>query len=334
MRYDQTYIPEEEKVFYNNDTKHRYIDWKNSTATSPEGALGRAFDLCKPFEEKFGKDVYDFNQFEIMEMYEYHVWSSIDSLYNLNNRFALYADWALSKMMIRTNINYFRSFDREALQRFVVQMVIEKSVITREEVLDLANQLENPSDAFILLCLFEGICGREYLEIALAETRNITYVDESNITMHVTDGKKERDVRISKELYHFALEANDTLVYSPLTGDTIESINLVDGKYIINDFPGVWGTDPDKELLNRGRRIYTRLIRILKWLGTIGVNKMSLINSGIINYINTESEKLGITGEEFLKTDDGSRAAYIKTQFGKKIVRANFISKYGFALRK
>lgn len=334
MPMNEEYKTEEEKEYYNNEIKHRYISWKKSNTTTPEGSLGRAFDICKPFEEKFGKDVYDFNQFEIIEMYKNYVWTSIDSLYNLNSRLALYGDWALSKMMVKTNINYFRVIDRQQLQQCIFQIIVEKSVITREQVLDLAKQLENPSDAFILLCLFEGICGKEYLEIALAEVKNITCNDLENITIHVTDSKKERDVMISKELYHFALEADTTYVYSPLTGETIESINLVPTQYIINDFPGVWGTDPDKDLLNKGRRIYTRLVRILKWLGTVGINKMSLINSGIIHYINTESEKLGISGEEFLTTDDGTRIAYIKKQFGRNIVKSTFISKYGFALRK
>lgn len=326
----RNYIPEEEREYYNNEIKHRYIDWKKSNTTTPEGSLGRAFDICKPFEEKFGKDVYDFNQFEIIEMYKNYVWTSIDSLYNLNSRLALYGDWALSKMMVKTNINYFRVIDRQQLQQCIFQIIVEKSVITREQVLDLAKQLENPSDAFILLCLFEGICGKNNLEIALAESKNIVYKNDFNITMHVTDGEKERDVKISKELYNFALESDTTYAYSPLRGDKIECINLVPTKYIINDCPGVWTED----LLNKGRRIRDRIARILKWLGTVGINKMSLINSGIIDYINTESEKLGISGEEFLKKDDGLRAAFIKEQFGRNIVRSSFISKYGFALRK
>ncbi|SCW73789.1 hypothetical protein SAMN02910400_02164 [Lachnospiraceae bacterium C10] len=207
-------------------------------------------------------------------------------------------------------------------------VVEHPGVYTREEILAMANSLPNPCDAFILLCLFEGICGSEYMEIALAKAENITYNDDSDIIMHVTDGKKERDVKISKELYQFALKADKTYVYHPLAGNAAEEINLKPGEYIMNDFLEIYGSDPDRELLNRGRRIYTRLMRISRWLNKPGLNKMTLGLSGIVDYIKNESQKLGVSCVDFLLANEEIGVTHINQQFNKKIDADRFVKKY------
>ena len=75
---------------YNQDIKERYIREKSITTVMPEGYLGRMFQKTMPFEKALGKDVCNFSNSEIINLYKTWNLGSLTSLYVYNNTLQVY----------------------------------------------------------------------------------------------------------------------------------------------------------------------------------------------------------------------------------------------------
>lgn len=303
---------------YNEEIKKRYIIEKESTTCTPKDYLSRQFNKIEEFEIRLNKDISCFTVYEIVDLYKTLNFASIESLTVLNSHFALYTDWCLRQNMVPDCQNHFMEITPDVVRSCVNTIALKKSIVTRETLYKWFNELQNPSDAFIMLALFEGIKGKEFCEIV-----NLKMSDFSGNKVKLCTG---RELIVSDKLVELAKKTDETLEYYAVKAGSLKTYRLEDEGYIIKNFHNCESAVSD---FQRGRRIYTKLIRSFEYLGVAEWMKPnSLVESGKIEYINTRSKELGITGKEFIYSEYASEIMH-RYEYNMPRLRAPYYSKFG-----
>lgn len=305
---------------YNESIKERYIKEKNETTILPEKYLENLFKKTETFETEINKDVSSFTFYEINEMYKTWSLSSLSSLQVINSHLSLYTQWCLLQSLVPDSQNHYFEMNKENMMECINMFLVKSKVWTREQVINMTAQLPNASDKFLLLALFEGICGKEYCELS-----NLKKADFNGNEVELCTG---RTIRISNKLLYMAEEAIDTYEYYPVTADAKVSkidFNPWDDK-VIKDYHN---TEDDTSSFQIGRRIYRKLKRIFAFLGVEHMSGNALIESGKIHFINQICKEREIGSVKYVFSKEGDEE--IREQFGSNFSKSSkvaFFDKY------
>ena len=303
---------------YNEEIKKRYITEKESTTCTPKDYLTRQFNKTEEFEVRLDKDLNSFTIYEIIDLYKTLNFVSIESLTVLNSHFVLYTDWCLRHNIVPDCQNHFMEITPDTLHNCVNTIALKKSIVTRETLYGWFNELENPSDAFVMLALFEGIKGKEFCEIV-----NLRMSDFFGDKVKLCTG---RELIVSNKLVELARKTDETLEYYAVKAGSVRTSPLLDEGYIIKNYSNCESSASD---FYRGRRIYNKLLRSFEYLGVAEWMKPnSLTESGKIEYINTRSKELGISGKEFIYSEYASEIEQ-KYDYNMQRLRAPYYKKFG-----
>ena len=299
---------------YNGEIKLRYIEYKTDSTIMAEGSLERLFSKTERFETELGKDVSNFTYYEIVNMYKTWNESSFDTLQVNNSSLSLYTQWCLEQNLVIDAQNHFLEINKDVFLSCINGIVNDKKIVTREQVLKWARQLNNPSDGFIFLALFEGIKGEQYVELTSLKPSDF---HDGKVTLCTG-----RIIEISQELYNFAIEASQEDMYYPY-GENKQPVKLLEEDLIIKNYPNTFVTD---DSFRAGRRLYNRIARCASAIGISDYMKgNAFYESGRIAFIKQRSEELGISCREFIF----EHADEIKQQFGCRIPsKGAFYEKY------
>ena len=212
--------------------------------------------------------------------------------------------------------NHFAEIPSSSLINYINALALKKSIITRKTLYELIDNIINPSDAFIMLALFEGIEGENYCELV-----NLKMSDFNGNKVKLCTG---RELTISSKLVALAEESNIEMEYCSLAKE--RKFPFLNEDLIIKNYPNCRLDDP----YNKGRRIYGRVKRNFT---EIGIDKYmkpkSLVDSGKIDYINTRSKELGITAREFIYTPEYAEEVRYRFGYDLQRLRKSFVEKYG-----
>lgn len=299
---------------YNNDIKSRYIEFKIDSTIMANGYLERLFSKTEKFETELGKDVSSFTYYEIVNMYKTWNESSYEVLQVSNSHLSLYTQWCLEQNLVADAQNHFIEINKDIFMSCINNIVNDKKIVTREQVLAWARQLNNPSDGFMFLALFEGIKGEQYKELT-----NLKLSDFHDGKVTLCTG---RTIQVSEELYNLAIQSDEELFYYPY-GDTKPPINLQKEDLIIKNYPNTLRSDDE---YRAGRRLYNRIVRCASAIGISDYIKgNAFYESGRIAFIKKRSEELGISCKEFIF----EHTKEITQQFGCRIPsKGAFYEKY------
>lgn len=301
---------------YNQDLKLRYKQEKESYTTVAAYYFNSLFKKTEPFEESLDKDISNFTTYEIINMYKTLSIMSLDTISTMNSNLSMYTQWCIQQNLVNDFQNHFLEINREMMASFVNKYAMNQKVVSRDKIIEWCNQMPNPSDAFCLLALFEGLKGSGYLEIAYARMEDF----ENN----VFTSYQRRQIEVSNELINFAILSNETLEYQSITREMKHSVDLIDNGRIIKDYPNVRANE---SLPILRRRIQTKLVRIFDYLGILNwMNGNDVRMSGVIHLINSNSKKMNVTGKQYLY---GDGLKEIKKQYDLNIAPSTFMSKYG-----
>ena len=280
--------------YYNDEQKNRFISTLN-LAEFPPYYWNRLFRSFKPYEEKYGKDLYDFRKDEIIESYKDMQYSSFETLIVANVNFKRYVDWAIENLLNEDGENHFDDFTTEELFKCVNKLQLTVSIITREQLDKGVSSLDNPQDAFLVYGIFEGIRGKEFMDLV---TVKMSDIDMDNKTIWLPDS--EKTIPISDSLIQWAMRANSQDVYYRSDGKNYKlygnNIIKLSGRYAtLNADTG------NKQSASTYRAV-------LRALDTMGYGKMvscnSLYTSGIIDTINKVGTDNGVDAEHVLYTPE------------------------------
>jgi len=278
---------------YNAELKLRYIEEKEATTCTPRNYLTRQFNKTQATEERLEKDLCCFTTYETIDFYKALNISTVESLTVLNSHFVLYTDWCLKQNLIPDCQNHFAELTIDTLMNCINKVALQKSIVSKDQLYRWAAELMNPSDAFIIVALFEGIKGENFNELV-----NLRISDFDGNKVKLCTG---RELIVSDKLIELAKASDITEVYYAYGSATFRKYKFIPEDLIIKNYPNCQN---DSEGYHKGRRIYKRLMRIFDYFEVSNWMKAnSLTESGKIDYINTRSKELGITGKEFMYSE-------------------------------
>lgn len=307
---------------FNEAIKQEYIKLKNKQAVLPPEYLERLFSSTEKYEVENGKDICEFTTEQVIDMYKSMNLVSFEGILTMNGQLSNYTQMCLQKNLVSDSQNHFVEIKRPQMETCVNKVALLSRIVTRQQILDCCISLPNPSDAFIVLGLFEGLSGTKFHELWDARIEDF---DEDALTMQTPKDKdgSTRTIKISKQLLYYAIEADQAFDYQTL-GNTSRIRKMYENGRIIKDYTLNQSFDWDL----RQRKIYVRMKKLFVYLseGNEYLSCKSIIESGRIDYIQSKSKEMNITCEEFLHNSKCIKM--LENQYGTHLYRSAFVSKY------
>ena len=293
---------------YNKAQKARYLqDIEGKYAEDYILNLKSLFNKTEKFEEMFEKDVSLFSREDISNMYSIFKYSSAYTYSNTNSRLSAYCSWCNEQMLVPDGCNHFMEINFSDFAKYINMRLEKKKYISREELLEIVKNIENPRDSFLLMCLFEFGKSENYMDIYRMK---IDDIDTQSKTVKLYSGKV---VKLSDELIHIAHDADvEEYYYFTITSKTRKYLpsdyifKLINtGKSSVVEEDGVTG-------IKMTARIMKNISELFKEYK--GINAASVAVSGQIDMIHRRSKELGIEPETYVKTHfDELQAQYYLT---------------------
>ena len=168
---------------YQNEMKEGFIkDYMRSRVVA-KTSLYSLFRKVEPYEEKLGKDCSRFTKEEILEMYKEFGAKSIYVLLNYNTILKAYCAWMKHYHGLENEITY-----EEINTDMVKPLVAENAnkTLSREEIIEIEDQLYNWTDKAIVECLWEGLSGNSMRDLVGLEESMINHKEKQ---IHLPDGR-------------------------------------------------------------------------------------------------------------------------------------------------
>jgi len=175
--------------FYNEEYK------KESLNYNVHKSYVTLFNKSYKYEQKYHKDLFDFNEDEAMELLLSYNQRSIRSLSNIKAVFATYTNWAIGKGLTLSNTNIWTTITLDSTM--VVDKASNTMIRDRKEFLRLINAyVDHPYRKLVLFMLYEGFMGPQYSEIRFAKDSDL---DMNKKTLHVVRDGKDCYLPVSDE---------------------------------------------------------------------------------------------------------------------------------------
>ena len=296
---------------YNKSIKEEYIRERIKEVTYNEFFLKGRFMQSAPFEEKLGKDLCNFNYYDIIDMYKLLNAKSLKVINVTNSIYSMYTAWCIANGMVDDGQNHFKELSTNDYKLCLSEARRKQSRISRDELMQLVKELPNAKDRYIILGLFEIGKTNDFEVLKKAKFSDL---DESNNTLQF-NGRK---IHISDDLLKIILDCKEETYYIALRGDGINT-PLKDTGRIFKDHMNTKDEVSDYQL---GRRVYTHMRRCMDYLGLLNVISPSdIVSSGIIHFIKSRASEMNIDNRDYLN----NYKEEINTQFNIKIVPYSFI---------
>lgn len=308
---------------YNEELKRRYIEEQEKILSVSSRYLEVQFEHSEETENELDKDVSNWTVYEIVEYYKLANFSSYESLLCLNSIFSKYTQFCLENSLVVDNQNHYLEISKELLLNCVNKAMLEKKIVSDDDILGWVNELPNPSDQFALLFTYETGKSRNFIDILNAKPGDI---NREKKTIKLTSGN---EVQLSDRLIAIIDECVEEKMYYSITGKGEKKVSLVDEGFIIKNYPNMRSAETLTEFA-RGRNVYIRLCRIFDYIGHPWLNPNAIAESGKLHMIKERAGKLGMTQMEYLYSDKIKEVEY---QYSTTITRSIFSRKYADYLK-
>ena len=305
---------------YNEKVKMEWIEKKSGESKINKYQLPGMFKKLTPFEESLDKDLSCFNESEIIDMLEEVNYKSLAAIKVDLSYLRSYTDWMIEQGNVPDGVNHYFA---EILSQDTLSKISEqKPIMTRRQVLSWCVRVLNPSDAVILLGLFEGICGKNFCELLNIKKGD---VNEENSTILLYG--RDEPLKISVTLCSYISDSIDTTRYMTY-GKFTRNTPLIPSEFAIKELSNASQGASD---FRRGRRVYTRIKIIFDYLGiskTTNANDITM--SGIADFVLNASGQRGINWRDYIVTEECRKK--IRQRYNKEIEPFQFILQYGDCL--
>ena len=280
---------------FNEQQKSRYIQKKESETTLAPGFLANIFAKSAPFEEKRNKDLCEWTTAEITDYYKYLDVYSYESLSLMNSNYSQYTNWALTETLVPDGQNHYLEMNPDALMKCVNTFTLGQTIITRDALIEYADQVKNYTDRFVFYALFEGIAGELFSEITQARLGDI---DMAAKAMKLCTG---RVVNVSGKLIDVARWAAEEDYYRSYgVQERVHPYREEGTDVIFKTIAHKEGSE-ENDLVNKAQVLSRRYIKSLESVGLPRtLTPKRLMMSGKLHYIKGIVEKEGIPVEELL----------------------------------
>lgn len=281
---------------YQSEMKEGFIkDYMRSRVVA-RTSLYSLLRKTEPFEEKYDKDCSQFNQDEVITMYTEFKAKSVYVLLNYNTILKAYCAWRRY---------YHKEKVTESYENITIELlkpcVPEESnkFLSREEIIEIEDQLYNWTDKAILECLWEGISGPSMIDLV---NINKSMVDFKEKEMYFSDG---RIVNLTDRLCEFLSKAFDETEYM-CYGETLRVKKLAGIGNLYKERDNAYATDSNDKYF---RWVYRKVQNFRDHVGIPGLTMKNIHISGMYHYLCQAIQDTGLDLKSFLRSEDGKRLA-------------------------
>ena len=301
---------------YNEKQKRRYLDYcagvyDENTITNIESK----FSVCEWIEIEKQKDISLFTKYEIDEyLYSIGIKSTPGSLAAIVSYYSKYTAWCIDNALTPTGINHFEEIVGEGkFDKYINKRVQRLKYITPDELNTIVSALENPRDQFVMVALYEiGVSSdqEDLMSIKIGD------IDQANNTVKLISG---RCPVVSNNFIEYAKSAAEETEYYTKTYSGPRVFQFDPSPYVYKNLDRI-----NLGSTGGSSRIFRTLRQIKKVSGmNDSVTANTISDSGLFFFIKKESEKLGISEDEFIN----QYADVIENQYNKTIERTKLIYK-------
>lgn len=281
---------------YQSEMKEGFIkDYMRSRVVA-RTSLYSLLRKTEPFEEKYDKDCSRFDQNEVITMYTEFKAKSVYVLLNYNTILKAYCAWRRY---------YHKEKVTESYENITIELlkpcVPEESnkFLSREEIIEIEDQLYNWTDKAILECLWEGISGPSMIDLV---NINKSMVDFKEKEMYFSDG---RIVNLTDRLCEFLSKAFDETEYM-CYGETLRVKKLAGIGNLYKERDNAYATDSNDKYF---RWVYRKVQNFRDHVGIPGLTMKNIHISGMYHYLCQAMQETGLDLKSFLRSEDGRRLA-------------------------
>lgn len=281
---------------YQSEMKEGFIkDYMRSRVVA-RTSLYSLLRKTEPFEEKYDKDCSRFDQNEVITMYTEFKAKSVYVLLNYNTILKAYCAWRRY---------YHKEKVTESYENITIELlkpcIPEESnkFLSREEIIEIEDQLYNWTDKAILECLWEGISGPSMIDLV---NINKSMVDFKEKEMYFSDG---RIVNLTDRLCEFLSKAFDETEYM-CYGETLRVKKLAGIGNLYKERDNAYATDSNDKYF---RWVYRKVQNFRDHVGIPGLTMKNIHISGMYHYLCQAMQETGLDLKSFLRSEDGKRLA-------------------------
>lgn len=296
---------------YNESLKEGFIKDYMRTRVVAQTSLYSLFRKVSPYEHKFQKDCNEFTEKEILKMYKDFQARSHNVLLNYNVILKAYSAWKK---------HYCNADNKIAYEKITTDMVKElipedaKRVLSREEVIEIEDQLYNDVDKAIIELLFAGVAGKNM--------EDIYEVSEECMQgdLLIVNGKEFPLTDRLKEILPQAFSETEITSY----GNTMKIVPVRGKGRIYKERSNAKGIDTDDA---KFRYFYRKIQLFRNYLGIPGLTMKNIATSGLWYNLSCGMKQTGLDLRSFLRTDTGKEIA-IRYGFAEDYYLENVYAKY------
>jgi len=275
--------------WYNHERKQWYIDWckENKYEESTLVLLERIFASTALVEKAFKKDVAEFNNNEVVDLFKSYNSKSPLRLktwaYYLRN----YYQWCYDKNIVTNIINPYDERTIDIIIKNIIPEEVYKDKFFGKEQLKywVENKILDDINKFIAVGYFYGLSNDELINLKITDFNN------EDKTVKLITGRiiKVDDFFIK----YMKLAANATEYNAGYPMSNIKNMQFVtynSGEYVIRQTGGDVQTLPVKYTL-----LSNRMMIIREQTENPLLSRSSLYKNGLINFIKEKYQEKGIT---------------------------------------
>lgn len=282
---------------YNSKRKEEFIKNYLQSRVIQKTTLYALFKKTAQFEEEYNKDCCIFTKDEALKMFFEFKSKSVYVLLNNNTVLKAYCAYMNYYHNMQSEVVY-DNIGIEDLKPCVAES--KNKLLTREDLLDIKNQLLNDVDKCIVELLWEGVSGNAMCDITDLHEGQL---DRNKKQLRFADG---RILRLTDELYEDIVNAFKQTEYL-CYGESLRTKKLNGfGRLYKERDNSIGGLESEDR---RFRWIYRKIKIYRDYVGMPWLTMKIISNSGFAHYLQQGMEETGLDIREFLKTDNGKELA-------------------------
>ena len=279
---------------YEIEMKEGFIkDYMRSRVVA-KTSLYSLFRKVEPYEEKLGKDCSQFTKEEVLKMFKAFGAKSVYVLLNYNTILKAYCAWMRHYHGLKNEIAY-EEINTDMVRPLVAENA--NTTLSREEIIEIEDQLYNWTDKAIVECLWEGLSGNSMRDLVGLEEGMI---DHEVKQLRLPDG---RVFDLTNNLYELLLKAFDEEEYL-CYGEALRVKKLIGKGKMYKERDNAHAMDSDDKFF---RWVYRKLQNFRKHVGIEEMTMKNISTSGMCHYLREGMAQTGLDLKAFLRTEMGEK---------------------------
>lgn len=273
---------------------NEYMRSRVVAETSVNSILNRALE----FEKKFNKFLYEFTIDEVLEMYKSIHAISERSLQNFNLILKHFTRWIADYKRINI-VNIYDEVNKDLIRNCIDTNKRDSLVLTKEDLIDMQNELLNYTDKSILFLLFEGVGGHMLKELTFMDWEQVSRQD---LKIYFKTGKVIDITPQDYELLRKGFLEDELISFGTTTRvSRVKPLGIYKARFnSLSDNANINNAD---DVNRRYRFVQRRLMLIAQDLG-VSLTSGSIQDSGFLHYIKEGMQASGLDFLQYIKTEE------------------------------